>query len=327
MSTPLLAVENLVLTFPGESGRVAVVDKVSLTIGRGETLALVGELGCGKSLTALAIMRLLPRPGRIEASSRIEFDGRNLLELSVPEMRSIRGGAIGMIFQEPMTSLNPVTSVGQQVLEAVLLHEKVSRRAARERVIELLQMVGIPDPRTRFGAYPHQLSGGLKQRVMIATAMAMRPRLLIADEPTTALDATIRAQILELLRQLSATTGTAVLLITHDFGVVNEIADRVAVMYAGMIVEEGTRRDLLSQPRHPYAQGLLKSIPRPEARGGRLEEIKGVVPRPGRWPPACRFAPRCPSAFDRCRAELPHRTEVSSSQGAWCHLVEYEVHA
>jgi oligopeptide/dipeptide ABC transporter ATP-binding protein len=327
MSTPLLAVENLVLTFPGESGRVAVVDKVSLTIGRGETLALVGESGCGKSLTALAIMRLLPRPGRIEASSRIEFDGRNLLELSVPEMRSIRGGAIGMIFQEPMTSLNPVTSVGQQVLEAVLLHEKVSRRAARERVIELLQMVGIPDPRTRFGAYPHQLSGGLKQRVMIATAMAMRPRLLIADEPTTALDATIRAQILELLRQLSATTGTAVLLITHDFGVVNEIADRVAVMYAGMIVEEGTRRDLLSRPRHPYAQGLLKSIPRPEARGGRLEEIKGVVPRPGRWPPACRFAPRCPSAFDRCRAELPHRTEVSSSQGAWCHLVEYEVHA
>jgi peptide/nickel transport system ATP-binding protein len=327
MSTHLLAVENLVLTFPGESGRVAVVDKVSLTIGRGETLALVGESGCGKSLTALAIMRLLPRPGRIETSSRIEFDGRNLLELSVPEMRSIRGGAIGMIFQEPMTSLNPVTSVGQQVLEAVLLHEKVSRRAARERVIELLQMVGIPDPRTRFGAYPHQLSGGLKQRVMIATAMAMRPRLLIADEPTTALDATIRAQILELLRQLSATTGTAVLLITHDFGVVNEIADRVAVMYAGMIVEEGSRRDLLSRPRHPYAQGLLKSIPRPEARGGRLEEIKGVVPRPGRWPPACRFAPRCPSAFDRCRAELPHRTEVSPSQGAWCHLVEYEVHA
>ena len=327
MSTPLLAVKNLVLTFPGESGRIAVVDKVSLAIGRGETLALVGESGCGKSLTALAIMRLLPKPGRIEASSRIEFDGRNLLELSVPEMRSIRGGAIGMIFQEPMTSLNPVTSVGQQVLEAVLLHEKVSRRAARERVIELFQMVGIPDPGARFGAYPHQLSGGLKQRVMIATAMAMRPRLLIADEPTTALDATIRAQILELLRQLSATTGTAVLLITHDFGVVNEIADRVAVMYAGMIVEEGTRRDLLGQPRHPYAQGLLKSIPRPEARGGRLEEIKGVVPRPGRWPPACRFAPRCPSAFDRCRAELPHRTEVSPSQGAWCHLVEYEVHA
>jgi peptide/nickel transport system ATP-binding protein len=327
MSTPLLSVQNLVLTFPAESRRIAVVDKLSLTIARGETLALIGESGCGKSLTALAIMRLLPKPGRIEASSRIEFDGRNLLELSVPEMRSIRGGAIGMIFQEPMTSLNPVTTVGDQVLEAVWLHEKIARAAARERVVELLQMVGIPDPRARFSAYPHQLSGGLKQRVMIAMAMAMRPRLLIADEPTTALDATIRAQILALLRQLSSSTGTAVLLITHDFGVVNEIADRVAVMYAGMIVEEGTRRELLSQPRHPYAQGLLKSIPRPEARGKRLAEIKGVVPRPGRWPTGCRFAPRCPSAFDRCQAELPQRTTVSASQGAWCHLVEYEVHA
>jgi oligopeptide/dipeptide ABC transporter ATP-binding protein len=325
MSVPLLSVENLVLTFPAEDRRIAVVDKLSLTIARGETLALIGESGCGKSLTALAIMRLLPKPGRIEAPSRIAFDGSNLLELSVPEMRSIRGGAIGMIFQEPMTSLNPVTTVGDQVLEAVWLHGKLSRTAARERVIELLNMVGIPDPRARFSAYPHQLSGGLKQRVMIAMAMAMRPRLLIADEPTTALDATIRAQILALLRQLSSSTGTAVLLITHDFGVVNEIADRVAVMYAGMIVEEGTRRELLRHPRHPYAQSLLKSIPRPEARGSKLAEIKGVVPRPGHWPPGCRFAPRCPSAFDRCRAELPHRTTVSASQGAWCHLVENAV--
>ena len=327
MSAPLLSLQNLALTFPTEAGRIAVVDNVSLEIARGETLALVGESGCGKSLTALAIMRLLPKPGRIEAASRIEFDGRNLLELSVPEMRAIRGGAIGMIFQEPMTSLNPVTTIGAQVLEAVLLHESVSRTAARERVLELLQMVGIPDPRAAFFAYPHQLSGGLKQRVMIAMAMALRPRLLIADEPTTALDATIRAQILELLRQLSATTGTAVLLITHDFGVVNEIADRVAVMYAGMIVEEGTRGELLAHPRHPYAQGLLKSIPRPEARGGKLEEIKGVVPRPGHWPPGCRFAPRCRYAFDRCRSELPQVTAVSATQGAWCHLVEYEVHA
>ena len=327
MSAPLLSLQNLVLSFPAESGRTAVVDKVSLEIARGETLALVGESGCGKSLTALAIMRLLPKPGRIEPPSRIEFDGHNLIELPVPEMRAIRGGAIGMIFQEPMTSLNPVTAVGRQVLEAVLLHQPLPRSAAHERVIELLQMVGIPDPRQRFYAYPHQLSGGLKQRVMIAMAMAMRPRLLIADEPTTALDATIRAQILELLRQLSATTGTAVLLITHDFGVVNEIADRVAVMYAGMIVEEGSRRELLGQPRHPYAQGLIKSVPRPAARGGKLEEIKGVVPRPGRWPPGCRFAPRCPYAFDRCETELPQRTAVSPTQGVWCHLVEYEVHA
>jgi peptide/nickel transport system ATP-binding protein len=326
MSAPLLSVENLVLTFPAENRRIAVVDKLSLTIARGETLALVGESGCGKSLTALAIMRLLPKPGRIEASSHIEFDGRNLLELSVPEMRTIRGGAIGMIFQEPMTSLNPVTTVGDQVLEAVWLHEKISRTAARERVVELLHMVGIPDPRARFSAYPHQLSGGLKQRIMIAMAMAMRPRLLIADEPTTALDATIRAQILALLRQLSSSTGTAVLLITHDFGVVNEIADRVAVMYAGRIVEQGRRETILDAPEHPYTWGLLESIPRLDGPGNRLAEIKGVVPRPGRWPSGCRFAPRCPSAFDRCQAELPHRTTVSASQGAWCHLVEYEVH-
>jgi peptide/nickel transport system ATP-binding protein/oligopeptide transport system ATP-binding protein len=327
MKKPLLSVENLVLTFPAELGRLAVVDEVSLTLNRGETLALVGESGCGKSITALAIMRLLPKPGRIEAGSRIVFDGRNLLELSVPEMRAIRGGAIGMIFQEPMTSLNPVTTVGRQVMEAVSLHEKLSRGAARARVIELFEMVGIPDPGARFLAYPHQLSGGLKQRVMIAMAMAMRPRLLIADEPTTALDATIRAQILALIRQLSGSTGTAVLLITHDFGVVNEIADRVAVMYAGMIVEQGSRSELLSRPRHPYAQGLIKSIPRPEARGGKLEEIKGMVPPPGRWPTGCRFAPRCAHAFDRCRRELPAPTKVSPTQGAACHLVENEMRA
>src|SRR5258705_13049205 len=325
MSEPLLSLQNLALTFPSETGRIAVVDKVSLALARGETLALVGESGCGKSLTALAIMRLLPKSGRIEAPSRIEFEGRNLLELSVPEMRSIRGGAIGMIFQEPMTSLNPVTPVGRQVLEALLLHERISRAAARARVVELFHTVGIPDPRARFFAYPHQLSGGLKQRVMIAMAMAMRPRLLIADEPTTALDATIRAQILELLRQLSSSTGTAVLLITHDFGVVNEIADRVAVMYAGMIVEEGTRSELLGHPRHPYTQGLLKSIPRAAARGSKLEEIKGVVPRPGRWPSGCRFHTRCPYAFAPCPIEEPLRTPVSPTQATCCHLVERDL--
>src|SRR5215468_8830371 len=327
MRAPLLAVENLSISFPGEAGPVRVVDRVSLSIALGETLALVGESGSGKSMTALAMMRLVPKPGRIQPGARIAFEGRDLLSLSVPDMRAVRGAGIGMIFQEPMTSLNPVTTVGDQVLEAIELHTGLSRGEARSRVIELFGLVGIPDAKRRFGAYPHQLSGGLKQRVMIAMAMAMRPRLLIADEPTTALDATIRAQILELVRQLSSATGTAVLLITHDFGVVNEIADRVAVMYAGMIVEEGTRRELLSHPRHPYAQGLLKSIPRSEARGHKLEEITGVVPRPGRWPPGCRFAPRCPYAFDRCETELPQRTAVSPTQGVWCHLVEYEVHA
>lgn len=274
MSDPLLTVEQLAISFPSEGGRTPVVDRVALSIAAGETLALVGESGCGKSITALSIMRLVPRPGRIEPTSRVRFEGRDLLSLPVPEMRNVRGSRIGMIFQEPMTSLNPVTAVGYQVAEAILLHAKVSRAEARRRVLELFGMVGIPAPESRFHAYPHQLSGGLKQRVMIAMAMAMKPRLLIADEPTTALDATIRAQILDLIRNLAVTTGTAVLLITHDFGVVNEVADRVAVMYAGQIVEQGTRTELLSEPRHPYTQGLLKSIPRPEARGSRLNEIE-----------------------------------------------------
>jgi oligopeptide/dipeptide ABC transporter ATP-binding protein len=326
MGAPLLTVEDLSISFPGEGGgRVRVVDRVGFSIAAGETLALVGESGCGKSMSALAIMRLVPKPGRIEPGARITFEGRDLLSLPVPEMRSVRGARIGMIFQEPMTSLNPVTTVGEQVREAIALHADLPRGEARERVVELFSQVGIPDPRSRFAAYPHQLSGGLKQRVMIAMAMAMRPKLLIADEPTTALDATIRAQILELLRDLSARTGTAVLLITHDFGVVNEVADRVAVMYAGRIVEEGTRAELLGAPRHPYAQGLLRSIPRPEARGRRLEEIEGAVPRPGHWPQGCRFHPRCPSAFEPCATEEPARTIVSATQSARCHLVAREV--
>jgi peptide/nickel transport system ATP-binding protein len=325
MNEPLLTVENLSISFPGSSGgRIGVVDRVGFTIKAGETLALVGESGCGKSMTALAIMRLVPKPGRIDEASRIRFDGRDLLALAVPQMRRVRGASIGMIFQEPMTSLNPVTTVGEQVLEAVELHADISRGEARSRVLELFALVGIPDPKARFAAYPHQLSGGLKQRVMIAMAMVMRPRLLIADEPTTALDATIRAQILELLRDLSAKTGTAVLLITHDFGVVNEVADRVAVMYAGGIVEEGTRVELLSRPRHPYTQGLLRSIPRPEARGHRLEEIKGAVPRPGHWPAGCRFHTRCSFAFEPCPVDEPGRTTLSSTHAARCHLVARE---
>jgi oligopeptide/dipeptide ABC transporter ATP-binding protein len=324
MSAPLLEIERLAVSFPAEAGRITVVDRVGLTIAPGETLALVGESGCGKSITALAVMRLVPRPGRIEPGSRIRFDGRDLLSLPVTEMRGLRGGKIGMIFQEPMTSLNPVTTVGSQVLEAILLHTRLSAGDARRRVVELFRTVGIPDPAARIHAYPHQLSGGLKQRVMIAMAMAMQPRLLICDEPTTALDATIRAQILELIRNLAATTGTAVLIITHDFGVVNVVADRVAVMYAGQIVEEGTREELLGRPRHPYTQGLLRSIPRPEARGGRLEEIKGAVPRPGQWPAGCRFHTRCPIAFARCYLEEPIRSPVSRTQAAWCHFVEEE---
>ena len=317
MSAPLLTVEGLSISFPDGRRDIRVVDRVGFSISTGETLALVGESGCGKSMTALAIMRLVPKPGHIEPGSRIQFEGRDILSLSVPEMRAVRGARIGMIFQEPMTSLNPVTTVGDQVMEAIELHATLSREEARGRALELFGLVGIPDPRSRFSAYPHQLSGGLKQRVMIAMAMSMRPRLLIADEPTTALDATIRAQILELLRDLSAKTGTAVLLITHDFGVVNEVADRVAVMYAGQIVEEGTRLELLGRPRHPYTQGLLRSIPKPEA-------IKGAVPRPGHWPSGCRFHTRCPFAFEPCPVKEPARTPVSATHAACCHLVERE---
>ena len=322
MSAPLLEIERLAISFPAEHGRVAVVDRVAFTVAPGETVALVGESGCGKSITALAVMRLVPKPGRIEPGSVIRFDGRDILPLPVTDMRNLRGGKIGMIFQEPMTSLNPVTTVGSQVEEAILLHARLPAREARKRVVEMFARVGIPDPEQRFDAYPHQLSGGLKQRVMIAMAMAMQPRLLICDEPTTALDATIRAQILELIRDLAATTGTAVLIITHDFGVVNAVADRVCVMYAGQIVETGTREELLGRPWHPYTQGLLRSIPRPEARGGRLEEIPGAVPRPGQWPSGCRFHPRCPVAFARCPVEVPGETRVSPTQSAWCHLVE-----
>ena len=326
MSTPLLTVEGLSISFPDGRRHIRVVDRVGFSIATGETLALVGESGCGKSMTALAIMRLVPKPGRIEDGSRVTFAGRDLLALPIPDMRAVRGARIGMIFQEPMTSLNPVTTVGDQVMEAIELHAAMSRDAARARVLELFALVGIPDPKGRFYAYPHQLSGGLKQRVMIAMAMAMRPQLLIADEPTTALDATIRAQILELLRDLSAKTGTAVLLITHDFGVVNEVADRVAVMYAGQIVEQGTRLELLSRPRHPYTQGLLRSIPKPDARGRRLEEIKGAVPRPGHWPSGCRFHTRCPLVFAPCPVGEPTPTPVSPTHAACCHLVEREAH-
>jgi oligopeptide/dipeptide ABC transporter ATP-binding protein len=325
MSAPLLEIERLAVSFPAERGRVVVVDRVAFAVAPGETVALVGESGCGKSITALAVMRLVPKPGRIEPGSLIRFDGRDILALPVTEMRNLRGGRIGMIFQEPMTSLNPVTTVGAQVEEAIQLHARLSAREARQRVVEMFARVGIPDPEQRYEAYPHQLSGGLKQRVMIAMAMAMRPRLLICDEPTTALDATVRAQILELIRDLAATTGTAVLIITHDFGVVNAVADRVCVMYAGQIVETGTREELLGRPRHPYTQGLLRSIPRPEARGHRLEEIAGAVPRPGQWPAGCRFHPRCPVAFPRCEVQEPARTRVSETQAAWCHLVEEQV--
>jgi oligopeptide/dipeptide ABC transporter ATP-binding protein len=322
MST-LLEVSALTTSFPSERGRVPVVDDVSFSIAAGEVLALVGESGCGKSVTAFSVLRLIPKPGQIE-HGRIVFQGRDLRTLSVPEMRAVRGHEISMIFQEPMTSLNPVLRVGAQVVEAIRLHERVTQQAARERCLELFKRVGIPDARERLDAFPHQLSGGLKQRVMIAMALATRPKLLIADEPTTALDVTIQAQILQLLRELQRDFGSSILLITHDLGVVNELADRIAVMYAGRIIEQGRREEVLSTPRHPYTQGLLRSIPALAKRGERLAEIPGVVPRPGKWPKGCRFCTRCPRAFEPCPEIVPGDTRLSETHTAACHAVELE---
>ncbi|HWZ90430.1 MAG TPA: ABC transporter ATP-binding protein [Polyangiaceae bacterium] len=319
----LLEVSGLTTSFPSERGRVPVVDDISFSIAAGEVLALVGESGCGKSVTAFSVLRLIPKPGQIEAG-RIVFQGRDLRALSVPEMRGVRGHQIAMIFQEPMTSLNPVVRVGAQVVEAVRLHESVSPAAARDRCLELFKKVGIPDARERLDAFPHQLSGGLKQRVMIAMALATRPKLLIADEPTTALDVTIQAQILQLLRELQRDFGSSILLITHDLGVVNELADRIAVMYAGRIIERGLREEVLSAPRHPYTQGLLRSIPALAQRGQRLTEIPGVVPRPSNWPKGCRFCTRCPRAFEPCPEIVPGETRLSDTHSAHCHAVELE---
>jgi oligopeptide/dipeptide ABC transporter ATP-binding protein len=319
----VLEVRGLVTSFPGPGHRLVVVDGVDLTLFQGETLALVGESGCGKSVTALSILRLVPKPGRIDRGT-VRLGRRDLRAMPVAELRRVRGREISMIFQEPMTSLNPVVSVGKQVIEAIRLHERVSLAQARSRALALFEQVGIPDPSSRLDAFPHQLSGGMKQRVMIAMALASRPSVLIADEPTTALDVTIQGQILDLLRQLRDQLGTAILLITHDLGIVNELADRVAVMYAGRLVEVGKRTDILAAPRHPYTQGLLRSIPARARRGERLAEIAGVVPPPGEWPEGCRFAPRCTRAFDPCRRIDPGPTRLSANHTAWCHAVAQE---
>jgi len=307
--THLLEVKNLRTHFATRAGLVRAVDDVSFYLDRGELLGLVGESGCGKSMTALSIMRLVTPPGRI-AGGEIIFDGRDLLKLSNAEMRAVRGDDIAMIFQDPMTSLNPVFTVGEQIAEALRLHRKLSRPQAREAAIAAMREVAIPDPGTRVNDYPHQLSGGMRQRVMIAMALACDPKLLIADEPTTALDVTIQAQILDLLDNLRKTRELAVLLITHDLGVVAEVADRVAVMYTGKIVEESPVNELFAKPKHPYTEGLLYSVPKLTevgvARAERLQTIEGVVPSPTNLPPGCHFEPRCPYRMPRCKeGEIP----------------------
>jgi oligopeptide/dipeptide ABC transporter ATP-binding protein len=302
----LLEVNNLRTYFPTRRGLVRAVDGVSFYLDRGELLGLVGESGCGKSMTALSVMRLIAPPGKI-VEGEILFDGQDLLKLSDAEMRQMRGDDIAMIFQDPMTSLNPVFTVGEQIAEALRLHRKLSRKEAKRAAIEAMREVAIPDPARRIDDYPHQLSGGMRQRVMIAMALACNPKLLIADEPTTALDVTIQAQILELLDELRKQRELAVLLITHDLGVVAEVADRVAVMYTGRIVEESPVDELFARPKHPYTEGLLRSVPKLTsehvARKERLETIDGTVPRPTDLPPGCHFAPRCSHRMPRCTEE------------------------
>ena len=323
LAAPLLEVDELKTFFFTRDGIVRAVDGLSFSVGRGEVLAIVGESGCGKSVTSLSILRLIASPPGRTVAGRVVFEGRDLLQLSEPEMRKIRGDAISMVFQEPMTSLNPVLTIGHQIAEVLVLHRGGSREGAMQRAVEMLRMVRIPEPERRVAQYPHELSGGMRQRVMIAMALACEPRLLIADEPTTALDVTIQAQILDLMRELKERTGAAIVLITHDLGVVAEMAQRVVVMYAGRKVEEAPVAELFERPRHPYTRGLLDSIPKLGAASGgggatRLSEILGTVPSLAEPIVGCAFAPRCGYATTRCRSDYPPLEEKVPGHHAAC---------
>lgn len=318
MKDHLLDIRNLNTYFYLDSGTAKAVDGVTFHVDSGETLGLVGESGCGKSVTALSVMRLVMSPPGKIVSGNIFFKGRDLLNISEPEMRAVRGNDIAMIFQEPMTSLNPVFTIGSQISEAVTLHQKVGHKEARERTIEALRLVGIASPEQRVDEYPHQLSGGMRQRAMIAMALSCNPDLLIADEPTTALDVTIQAQIMELLAKLKSELNMAMILITHDLGVVAESTDRMAVMYAGRIVEEGRTKDVFAHSAHPYTRGLIRSVPRLDTIGVKLSVIAGNVPDPADLPSGCPFNPRCELADERCRVEMPELEKISEGHFARC---------
>jgi oligopeptide/dipeptide ABC transporter ATP-binding protein len=316
--TPLLEVRDLRTWFDGDGGTYRAVDGVSFTLGAGRTLGIVGESGCGKSVTSLSIMGLVPQPpGRI-AGGEILFEGVDLLKLDPAALRDLRGARMAMIFQEPMTSLNPAYTVGEQIVEGILRHRPIGRAAARARALEMLRLVRIPAPEQRLDEYPHKLSGGMRQRAMIAMALACGPKLLIADEPTTALDVTIQAQILDLLRRLREETGTAIVLITHDLGVIAELADDVVVMYAGRIVEQAPVARLFEAPQHPYTIGLLGAIPDLDRRRARLATIEGTVPDLSADLVGCRFAPRCPFAEERCRRDAPELRALAPGHAAAC---------
>ncbi|HYG57859.1 MAG TPA: ABC transporter ATP-binding protein [Symbiobacteriaceae bacterium] len=320
MSERLVDIRNLKTYFYTEDGVVPAVDGVDLYVRRGETLGVVGESGCGKSVTSLSVMRLIPNPPGKIVEGQILFEGEDLVKKSEPEMRKIRGNDISMIFQEPMTSLNPVYTIGDQIAEAIVLHQGLSYKDAIEKAIEMLRLVGIPLPERRVKEYPHQLSGGMRQRVMIAMALSCNPKLLIADEPTTALDVTIQAQILELMKKLKKELGMAIMLITHDLGVVAEMCERVVVMYGGKVVEEGDAVSIFKSPLHPYTEGLLKSIPRMDEDVDKLHVIEGVVPNPLHLPPGCRFHPRCPAAIDKCKDTQPALEQVAPGRFVACFL-------
>jgi oligopeptide/dipeptide ABC transporter ATP-binding protein len=320
MTAPLLELQNLRTYFYTDAGVARAVDGVSLTVAAGETVGVVGESGCGKSVTALSILRLVRPPGRIEPDSAIRFEGHDLVTLPEREMQRLRGNRIAMVFQEPMTALNPVFTVGDQIAEVARIHAGMSRAEAWEKAVEMLRLVGIPAPEQRAGEYPHQLSGGMRQRVVIAMALVMNPALVIADEPTTALDVTIQAQILELMADLKRRLGTSILLITHDLGVVAENCSRVIVMYAGEVVEEASTVELFARAHHPYTEGLLGAMPRVGGERERLATIPGTVPPPTAWPAGCRFRERCQYAWDRCEREHPPLYQVGVSHVSRCHL-------
>jgi peptide/nickel transport system ATP-binding protein len=319
----VLEVENLTVQFSGEAGDVTVVDGIGFQVGKGETLGIVGESGCGKSVTSLSIIRLLAKNGKV-TSGEIKLNGENLLELNETKMRQTRGNRIAMIFQEPMTSLNPVLTIGKQIAEVLILHGGVNRKQAKAKTVELLKQVGIPRAEEICSEYPHQLSGGMRQRIMIAMAIACNPELLIADEPTTALDVTIQAQILELLKTLRTEMGMSMILITHDLGVVAEMCDRVIVMYAGEVVESADVRTLLRNPKHPYTTGLIQSSPHKSAGSRRLHAIPGNVPAPGEQPAGCRFAPRCEKAMTVCIQKNPETVQVEEGHQCKCWLYSTE---
>jgi len=316
----LLEVKNLRTYFYTDDGVSKAVDDVSFEVDEGHTIGIVGESGCGKSVSCLSVMRLIQTPPGKITGGEVWFKGRNLFELDDSEMRKIRGNAISMIFQEPMTSLNPVFTCGDQIMEALILHQHLTKEQAKQRAIEMLRQVGIPGPEQRVNEYPHQLSGGMRQRVMIAMALSCNPALLFADEPTTALDVTVQAQILDLLRDLQKRFNMAIVMITHDLGVIAEMAERVVVMYAGKVQEDSDVRTIYKDPLHPYTMGLQKAIPRVHQATGRLYVIEGIVPNPLDFPPGCKFHPRCPEVMDKCRSQEPELVTITQGHKVRCWL-------